>query len=200
MGVVVSDKPCWVRKETRRSWDKRPDLGRPGTVFRNDITKKKRFAVGVTEREETKFCEGGEGNGRHINADRLRRGKNGTKVVIDNVDGGHEGVGGDNGMEESVDSGKGGCVGPYFIIYVYLVSSYRPCHSPLSKSMHLVPLLLYHPLKVSGVFRGTHNREETLEGDQELYQLLLIRKRPLLAMRPANGGGEGERLPCAVEV
>jgi hypothetical protein len=68
-----------------------------------DITKEKRFAVGVTEeREETKFCEGGEGNGRHINADRLRRGKNG------------------NGMEESVDSGKGGCVGPYFIIYVFL--------------------------------------------------------------------------------
>ncbi len=109
-----------------------------------DITKEKRFAVGVTEeREETKFCEAGEGNGRHINADRLRRGKNGTKVVIDNVDGGHDHkrVGGDNGMEESVDSGKGGCVGPYFIIYVYLVSSYRPSHFPLSKSMHLVPLL-----------------------------------------------------------
>jgi hypothetical protein len=31
-------------------------------------------------------------------------------------------------------------------------------------------------------------------GDQELYQLLLISKCPLLAMRPANGGGEGERL------
>ncbi len=45
---------------------------------------------------------GGEGNGRHINADRLMRGKNGTKVVIDNVNGGHEGVGGDNGMEEGV--------------------------------------------------------------------------------------------------
>jgi hypothetical protein len=136
-----------------------------------DITKEKRFAVGVTEeREETKFCEGSEGNGRHINADRLRRGKNGTKVlVIDNFDGGHEEVGGDNGMEESVDSGKGGCVGPYFIIDVYLVSYYRPSHSPLSKSMHLVPLLLHHPLKVSGGFRGTHNRKETLEGDQELY-------------------------------
>ncbi len=111
-----------------------------------DITKKKKFAVGVTEeRKETKFCEGGEGNGRHINADRLRRGKNGTN----NVDGCHEGVSGDNEMEESVDSRKGGCVGPYFIIYVYLVSSYRPSHSPLSKS-----LLLHHLLKVSGVFRG----------------------------------------------
>ncbi len=97
-------------------------------------------------------------------------------------------------------TGKGGCVGPYFIIYVYLVSSYRPSHSPLSKSMHVVPLLLHHPLKVSGVFRGTHNREETLEYDQELYQLLLIRKRSLLAMRPANGGVEEERLPCPVEV
>ncbi len=40
-----------------------------------DITKDKRFAVGVTEeREEAKFGEGGEGNGGHINADRLRRG------------------------------------------------------------------------------------------------------------------------------
>jgi hypothetical protein len=56
-----------------------------------EITKEKLFAVRVTEeRMETKFCEGGEGDGRHIYADRLRRGKNATKVVIDNVDGGHE--------------------------------------------------------------------------------------------------------------
>ncbi len=66
--------------------------------------------------------------------------------------------------------------------------------------MHLVPLLLHYPLKVSEGFRGTHNREKTLEGDQEIYQLLLISKRLLLAMRPENGGGEGERLPCPVEV
>ncbi len=64
----------------------------------------------------------------------------------------------------------------------------------------IVPLLLHHPLKVSGGFRGAHNREETLEGDQEVYQLLLISKRPLLAMRPTNSGVEGERLPCPVEV
>jgi hypothetical protein len=128
-----------------------------------DITKIESFAVGLTEeRKETKFCEGGEENGGHINADRLRRGKNGTKVVIDNVDGGHERVGGDNEMEESIDSGKGGCVGPYVIIYFYLVSSYRPSHSPLSKSVQLVPLLLHYPLKVGGGFRGMHNREETL--------------------------------------
>jgi hypothetical protein len=73
--------------------------------------------VGVTEeRKEAKFCEGGKRDRRHINADRLREGQNGTKVIIGNVDGGREGVGGDNGMEESVDSGKGGCIaypGPY---------------------------------------------------------------------------------------
>ena len=98
------------------------------------------------ERKETKFGEGGKGDRRHINADRFRRGKNGTKVIIDNVDGGHEGVGGDNGMKKSVDSGKGGCVCPYFIVYVYLVSPYSPSHSPLSKSIYFVPLLLHHPL------------------------------------------------------
>ena len=39
---------------------------------------------------------------------------------------------GDNGMEEGVDGGKGGCVGPYLIAYNYLVSPYRPSYSPLS--------------------------------------------------------------------
>jgi hypothetical protein len=78
-----------------------------------DITKYKRFAVGVTEkREETKFGEGGEGDGRHINADRLRRGENDTKIIIDYVDGGHAGVSGDNEMEECIDSREGGGVGP----------------------------------------------------------------------------------------
>ena len=60
----------------------------------------------------------------HIDTDRFRGGKNGTKIIIDNVDGGHEGVGGYNRMEKSVDSGKGGCVGPYFVVYIYSVSSY----------------------------------------------------------------------------
>ncbi len=71
-------------------------------------------------------------------------------------------MGGDNGTEESVDSGKGGCVGPYFIIHVYLVSSYRPSHSLLSKSrsIHLfVPILIHHPLKINGGLRGTHHRK-----------------------------------------
>ena len=88
-----------------------------------DITEEEGFAVGVTEEgKEAKFCEGGERDRRHINTDRFRGGKNGTKIIIDNVDGGHEGVGGDNGMEESVDRGKGGCISPDFIVYVYRVS------------------------------------------------------------------------------
>jgi hypothetical protein len=32
MGVEVSENPCWVRRATRRSWDKSSDWGRPGTV------------------------------------------------------------------------------------------------------------------------------------------------------------------------
>ncbi len=103
-------------------------------------------------------------------------------------------------MKESIDGGEGGCVGPYLVVDFYYVSPYRPSHSPLPKSMYLIPLLLDHPLEISGGLRGTHDRKEALEGDQELYQLLFIRKRALLAMRPANSRGEGERLPCPVEV
>ncbi len=84
--------------------------------------------------------------------------------------------------------------------YVYSISAYRPSHSPLPKSMHFVPLLFHHPLQIRGGLRGTLDRKEALEGDQELYQLLLISKRPLVAMQPANSGGERERLPCPVEV
>ena len=40
MGVEVSEKPCWVRRATRRSWDKRPDWGRPGTVLRTSQKRK----------------------------------------------------------------------------------------------------------------------------------------------------------------
>ncbi len=113
-------------------------------------------------------------DGRHIDSDRFRGGKNGTKIIIDNVDGGHEGVGGDNGMEESVDSGKGGCVGPYFVVYLYSVSSYCSSHSSLPQSVYLVPFLLNHPLEIGGGLRGAHDRKQALEGDQELYQLLFI--------------------------
>ncbi len=63
-------------------------------------------------------------------------------------------MGGDDRVEESVDGGKGGCVGPYLIVYIYSVSFYRPPHSPFFKSIHLVPLLLHHLLKISGVFAG----------------------------------------------
>ncbi len=52
--------------------------------------------MGVTRNiwKETKFCEGGKRDGGDINSDKLGRVKNG-----DNVDGGHEGVSRDNGME-----------------------------------------------------------------------------------------------------
>ena len=52
----------------------------------------------------------------------------------------------------------------------------------------------------SGGFGGANDRKEALKGDQELDELLFIRKRPLLAMRPAGSGGEGQRLSCPVEV
>ncbi len=93
-------------------------MGKARDSFKN-ITEEEGFAVGVTEeRKKAKFCEDGKRDGRHIDTDRFRGGKNVTKIIIDNVDGGHEGVRGDNGMKESVDSGKGGCVGPYFVVYL----------------------------------------------------------------------------------
>ncbi len=64
-----------------------------------------------------------------------------------------------NGMKESVDSGKGGCVGPYFVVYLDSVSSYYPSHSSLPQSVHLVPLLLNHPLEIGGGLYGTHSQE-----------------------------------------
>ncbi len=72
---------------------------------------------------------------------------------------------GDARMEKSVDGGKAGCVGPDCIAYNYLAPPIEP--------VNLIPLLLYHPLK-RWSFCGTHHRKEALEGDQELYQLLLI--------------------------
>ena len=96
-----------------------------------DIAEEEGFAVGVTEeRQETKFCEGGEGDGGHINADRLRGGKDSAKVIVDNVDGGEVRVSRDNRMKQSVDSGEG-CVCAYIVLYVYFVSPYRPSLPPL---------------------------------------------------------------------
>jgi len=119
-------------------------LGKARHSFK-DITEDEGFVVGVSEEgKETKFSEGGKGDGRHIDANRLRGGKNGAKVVIDYVDGGEVGAGGDNRVEEGIDGGKGGCVGPDIILYVYLVSPYRPSHSSLSKSTHFIPLLFYY--------------------------------------------------------
>ena len=98
-----------------------------------DITEDEGFVVGVSEEgKETKFSEGGKGDGGNIDADRLRGGKDSAKVVVDYVDGGKVRAGGDNRVEEGIDGGKGGCVGSYVVLYVYLVSSYRPSHSSLS--------------------------------------------------------------------
>jgi hypothetical protein len=50
MGVDVSENPCWMRSDIRRSWDKRPDWGRPGTVFKTSQKREEEnFAVGVTQ-------------------------------------------------------------------------------------------------------------------------------------------------------
>ncbi len=59
-------------------------MGKAGDSFK-DIAEKKMFAVGVKmqEREKAEFGKGGKGDGRHINADRLRRGEKGTKIIID---------------------------------------------------------------------------------------------------------------------
>ncbi len=106
--------------------------------------------------------------------------------MLDDVDGGKEGVSGDNGVKKSVDGGKDGCIGPHIIPYLNLVSPYFPHDRPLPQPVYLIPFLLQHPLKIGEGFRGTHHREKAFEGDQELYQLLLIRKRPLLAIYAAR--------------
>ncbi len=109
-------------------------------------------------------------------------------------------MGGDNGVEEGIDGGKGSGVGAYIVLYIYLVSAYRPSNSPLPQPVHFIPLLFHYSLKIGGGLGWADDRKEALEGDEELNELLFIRKRPLLAMRPAGGGGEGQRVPCPVEV
>ncbi len=150
------------------------------------VTEDEGFAVGVTEEwQETKLSEGGKGDGRDVDADRLRGGENSPKVIIYNVYNGKVRVSGDNRVEEGIDGGKGGCVGPYFIVYIYFVS---------------VPLLFHYSLTIGGGLGWVDDRKEALEGYQKLDELLFVRKRPLLAMRPTGGGGEEQRLPYPVEV
>ncbi len=79
-------------------------------------------------------------------------------------------------------------------------SAYRPSNPPLPQSVHFIPLLFHYSLKIGGGLGWADDRKEALEGDQELNELLFIRKRPLLAMQPAGRGGEGQRLACPVEV
>ena len=68
----------------------------------------------------------------HIYSYRFRGGENSSKVIVYYVYSGEVRMGGDNGVEEGVDGGKGGCIGADIVLYVYLVSSYRPSHSSLS--------------------------------------------------------------------
>ncbi len=103
-------------------------------------------------------------------------------------------------MKEGIDGGKGSGVGTYIVLYIYLISPYCPSDSPLPQSVHFIPLLFHYSLKIGGGLGGANDRKEAFEGDQELYELLFIRKRPLLAMRSAGGGGKGQALPCLVEV
>jgi hypothetical protein len=110
------------------------------------------------------------------------------------------GVGGNNGVEEGIDGGKGSGVDAYIVLYIYLVSPYCPSDSPLPQSVHFIPLLFYYSLKIDGGLGGANDGKEAFEGDQELYELLFIRKRPLLAMRSAGGRGKGQGLPFPVEV
>ncbi len=81
-----------------------------------------------------------------------------------------------------------------------ILSPYCPSDSPLPQSVHFISLLFYYSLKIGGDLGGANDGKEAFEGDQELYELLFICKRPLLAMRSAGGRGIGQELPCPVEV
>jgi hypothetical protein len=139
------------------------------------------------------LSEGGQGDGTNINADRLRGGKSGDEVIVYDIYDGEVRVGGDDVVEEGIDGGKGSGVGAYIVLYIYFISAYRPSNSPLPQSVH-------YSLKIGGGLGWADDRKEAFEGDQELNELLFIRKRPLLAMRPAGGGRERQRVPCPVEV
>ena len=73
-------------------------------------------------------------------------------------------MGGYNGVEESIDGGKGSGVGAYIVLYVYLVSSYCPSDPPLPQSVHLIPLLFHYSLKIGGCLGGADDRKEAFEG------------------------------------
>jgi hypothetical protein len=53
-------------------------------------------------------------------------------------------------------------------------------------SPHFVPLIFHHTLQIRGGLRGTHDRKEALEGDQELYQLLLRCSSPSVHSLPSG--------------
>ena len=114
----------------------------------------------MEEWEETKLGEGGKGDSRYINADRLRGGKESTKVVVDYVDGGEVGMSRDNGVKEGIDGGKGGGVGSDCILDFNLV--YPIVHLTLlfliQSIIYFIPLLLDYSLEVVLVGRMTGRR------------------------------------------
>ncbi len=103
--------------------------------------------------------ECGMRDGGDTDGNRFRRGQKGTKIEIDNVDGGKKRSSGHNGVEESIDSEQGCCVGPHIIPRLDLVSPYCPSDSPLPQSTQLVSLLFHNPLKIGGGFRGPYHRK-----------------------------------------
>ncbi len=68
-------------------------------------------------------------------------------------------------MEEGIDGGKGGGVGAYIILYIYLVSAYRPSNLPLPQSVHFISLFFHYSLKIGGGLGGADGRKEAFEGD-----------------------------------
>jgi hypothetical protein len=113
--------------------------------------------------------------GREMEDTSIRTDSGEGRVVVYNIYGGEVGAGGNNGVEESIDSGKGSGVGAYIVLYIYLVSSYCPSDSPLPQSVHFIPLLFHYSLEIGGGLGRANDREEAFEGDQELYELLFIR-------------------------
>jgi hypothetical protein len=111
-------------------------LGKTGQSSEH-VTEDEGFAVGVTEeKQETKLSEGGKGDGRDVDADRLRGGENSTKVIVHNVYGGEIRMSGDNGVEKGIDGAWEGWRCWFRLRILHLsCSPYCLSHSPLSQSM-----------------------------------------------------------------
>jgi hypothetical protein len=123
----------WYKTELRQE----TKLGktRPGTVFK---TSQKRKGLPWEWRRKGRRPSLVR-VGRVIDDTSIRTDSGEWRRAVDYVDGGHESVYGDNGMEEGIDSREGGGVCPHIISYLYPVSPYCPSNSPLSQSVHFIP-------------------------------------------------------------